>query len=151
MSRALFILVGIATIYAEPYLGRPLYCDRDGTLLYTLPSSLQERGGETSWVALDVRLFQTGQARCGDHLVLFFSPAQRGGQERGPTLHALALDAGPFAGYYVADGRTYSSSPIVVDVPAHLAPFPGLSSPVRILNLSALDRAMETADVHFAP
>jgi hypothetical protein len=158
--RALFILVGIATIYAAPYVGRPLYCDRggwvhpDGTLLYTLHSSKStpspaQRGreGVGAWVALDVRLFQTGQARCGDHVVLLFPPFT-GGQERGQTLHALALDAGPFAGYYIAD---YPDLPIIVDVPAHLAPFAGLSSPVRVLNLSALDRAMDATHAHILP
>jgi hypothetical protein len=155
---ALFILIGIATTYAGPYIGRPLYCDRSGTLVYTLPSSGNVRssvlGPRSSWVALDVRLYQTGQAQCGDHLVLFFPPStgacperSEGGQEGGQLL-ALALDAGPFEGYYVAD---YPNLPIIVDVPAHLASFSGLSSPVRVLNLSALDRAMDHAHAYIVP
>jgi hypothetical protein len=156
----LFLLIGIATTYAGPYVGRPLYCDRDGTLLYTLPSksrpspsgraTASTRGGGAGgevWVALDVRQFQTDAARCGDHVVLLFSPST-GGQEGGLILHAQALDAGPFRDYYVAD---YPALPIVADVPAHLWPVAGLSAPVHLLNLSALDRAMESAHVHLLP
>ncbi len=173
----LFILIGIATTYAGPYVGRPLYCDRDGTLLYTLPCAAGEgQGGgcvpskippspaqrgrdgvgawsenirvdprgsaavPSAWVALDVRQFQTDAARCGDHVVLLFPEGQ--------VLLAQALDAGPFRDYYVADCPALS---IVADVPAHLWPVAGLSAPVHLLNLSALDRAMEIADVHFLP
>jgi hypothetical protein len=157
--KALFILIGIATIYAGPYVGQPLYCDTDGTLLYTVPSksapSPAQRGrvgvGAGAWVALDVRLYRSGQVHCGDHVVLFFPPAKRGGHEGGPTLHARALDGGPFAGYYVAD---YPDLPIVADVPVHFWPVhegptgPRLSSTVILLNLSALDRAMDAAHAH---
>lgn len=117
---ALTVLVGVATVYGGPYVGQPLYCDGVGEdLVYSEMT--------TPWVAVDVREFEMGRILCGDELWLRF--------EDGSELRALALDAGPFEGYYV---EQWGRQPIVVDVPVHLAPFAGLSAPVRVVNHSAV-------------
>ncbi len=53
------------------------------------------------------------------------------------TLQLKWVTQAQFAGYYVAD---HPDLPIVADIPGGLAPFQGLSSPVHVLNLSALSR-----------
>lgn len=50
--------------------------------------------------------------------------------EDGRVVQARALDAGRLRGYYVEQWG--AERPIVVDVPQHLAPFRGLSAPVRV-------------------
>jgi len=123
---ALAVIVGIATVYAGPYVGGPLYCARPG-------HQVRYDQSTTPWVAVDVREYESGRIRCGDELWLRF--------EDGSELQALALDAGPFQGYYVAEWGEERG--IVVDVPAHLAPFPGLSAPVAMVNHSAVVRELE--------
>jgi hypothetical protein len=118
---ALVVLTGTATIYAEPYVGQPLYCDRGEGLIY---------GPESPpWVAVDVGEYESGRVRCWDLLYIRFA--------NGETLLAYALDAGYLASHYV---EQWGTQPIVLDVPAPLAPFPGLSIPATALNLSTLRR-----------
>ena len=124
----LIILVGVATTYGGPtdpnyFDGAPLYCDRDGTKLYSPHTE--------PWVAVDVSHYENGSVRCGDKLLIRFA--------NGAELRALALDAGYLSRHWTVD---YPHVPIVVDVPAHLAPFQGVT-PARVLNLSALRRGFE--------
>jgi len=90
---SLALVAGIATAYAGPYIGGPLYCG--GT--YDL--------GADPWIALPVG----GDWECGDLVFVRF--------EDGSTLMARAMDAGPL-GQYNVEGRA-----IIADIPAHLAPF----------------------------
>lgn len=127
------VITGVATIYAAPYIDETLYCDRGQGLVF---------GPRTPpWVAVDVQMFLSGRIRCGDELWLGFgSPHQ--------TLKVLALDAGPFHGYYVPP---WPHLPIVADIPFHLAPFPGLANPVRIFNYSAAQRALNLIRLYRKP
>lgn len=121
---AMIVLVGVATVYGGPYVGQPLYCAGPEGPVYSEST--------TPWVAVDVREFEAGRIRCGDELWLRF--------EDGSELRALALDAGPFEGYYV---EQWGRQSIVADVPVHLAPFDGLSAPVQVVNHSAVVREFE--------
>ena len=107
---ALLIAGVMATTYAGPFVGQPLYCDCGQGLTYSQHT--------TPWVALDVTEFQSGRVQCGDLVVVRFEDGQ-------------ALDAGPLYPHVIAD----TGQPIAVDVPAHLAPFPGLSAQA-VLSLS---------------
>jgi hypothetical protein len=125
---AILLLAIAATRYDHPYVGRPLYCDRGQGLVYAETT--------TPWVALDVTEFKSGRVRCGDPVLVRF--------QDGTTLRARALDAGNLYDHYIADlplpsgeGRGEGGLPIAVDVPTHLAPFPGLSAPAQ-LHLPAL-------------
>lgn len=133
MTWATIVITGVITVYAAPYIGQPLYCDHGQGLVYET--------GAPPWIALDVRLYQSGRVKCGDEIWLRFPSTYR-------TLKALALDAGPFEGYYVED---WPSFPIVADLPAHLSPFPGLSSPVSLFNYSAARRAFRVQQLHRKP
>jgi len=115
------ILVGVATIYAGIYVGGPLYCDCDGTLFYD--------DATPSWVALDVKLYEAGWAKCGDIILL---------KGDGWAMTAQALDAGPLYKYYIED---LPDLPIIVDIPTHLAPFEGLSTRVEMINTTGISRA----------
>ena len=108
------LIVGVATVYTGP-VGNPLYCDRwDTEWMYDEAAR--------PWVALDVSLYRSGLVACGSPVRLVF--------EDGRVLQARALDAGLFRGHYVEQWG--ADLPIVVDVPAHLAPFAGWSAPVRV-------------------
>lgn len=97
-------LVGAITIYS--LLNQPLYCnDGINNLFYTFDTK--------PWVALDVNLFRTRQVECGEIVYLKIN---------GETLRLRAWDAGYLAKHNV-EGAT-----IVADLPAHLAPFEGLST-----------------------
>ena len=116
----LYVLLGTATVYG-PYDGSPLFCDRDGSMIY----------GEVEgpWVAIDKSLYESGWARCGDLLRI---------EGDGWELEGRALDAGYLLDYQVEDWP----GPIVVDIPIHLAPFeltwgPYTSAPARVINLTA--------------
>lgn len=116
---------GMATYYTrEDYGGGPLYClgKYDESTLQTL-----------SWVAVDVREFQSGKMICGDQLLICF--------EEGICVIHSALDAGPFEGYYVTD---HPELPILVDFPEEQWPIPGaMSGVVEVLNLSELERRFQ--------
>ena len=90
---SLIALVGIATAYAGPYVGQPLYCG--GT--YDLQAD--------PWIALPLG----DDWQCGELAYLRF--------EDGSTLMARVMDTGPLGQYNVQGQR------ILADVPAHLAPF----------------------------
>ena len=106
-------LVGVATVYAM--VGGPLYCDTGQCLVYSEQTE--------PWVALDVKLYDRW-ADCGDLLLL---------EGNGWELSARAWDAGPLHLYHIED---WPELPILVDVPAHLAPFAGLSAQVKVTNVS---------------
>ena len=121
---ALTLLSGVATIYADPYIGQPLYCDRGQGWIYDANAE--------PWIALDVNEFTSGRVQCDDTFLIIFA--------NGETLIAQARDAGYLYPYYVEQWQ----QPIVFDIPAHLAPFPGLSMPATGINLSAMARQQET-------
>ncbi len=106
------VVLMVATWYAGPYIGQPLYCG--GVYAETTEP----------WVALPI---QDQSWQCGDLVYLSFG--------NGDALMARALDAGPFGDNCVI--MDDSCVPIVVDVPKHLAPFVGLSAPVRLTNITA--------------
>lgn len=126
MIHAVWLLIGMATMYAEPYIGGPLYCCRDGTLLYTPRAE--------AWVAIDVLLYQQQGWQCNDELEIRL--------DGGHTFQARALDAGPLYRYYIADRPDL---PLLIDVPVYYWPFTDgrLSSPVTVLNRSLLKREFE--------
>ena len=108
------VLLGLATAYtATP--AAPLFCG--GTFATT----------SAPFVALPVAYHGTGW-QCGDLVYLRFAD--------GSTLMARARDAGPLSRYHIADAP---GVPIVVDVPAHWAPF-RLSGGVEMYNVSAAVR-----------
>ena len=114
MECSLITLVGIATAYAGPYVGQPLYCG--GTYsLDTVP-----------WVALPLEATWL----CGDPVRLRF--------EDGTILKTRAMDTGPFGAFCVQQ-PSGACPPIIVDVPAHLAPFV-LSGPVELYNFGETAR-----------
>jgi len=73
------------------------------------------------WVALNVSGYGTDW-ECGDWVLVLF--------DSGESLLARAMDAGPFDGYYVEQWG--ADRPIVVDVPLHLFPDPGISAPAKV-------------------
>ena len=93
MVYSLALVAGIATAYAGPYVGQPLYCGG----VYDVQAE--------PWIALPVG----GAWECGDLVLVRF--------EDGSSLMARAMDAGPL-GLYNVEGQ-----PILADIPAHLAPF----------------------------
>jgi len=109
----------MATTYLG-YTGAPLYCDRGNGLTFdAVPDP---------WVALDVSEFLGGRVQCGDEILVRF--------RNGKTLRARALDAGPLYPHVIAD----TGLPIVVDIPAHHAPFPGLSASAIVINVTNVRR-----------
>lgn len=143
------VLTGMATVYSEPYVGRPLYCSAAAEPRY------YDVNSPVTWVALDVHQFMDGRAQCGDQILVTAAPRPRGedgapfrdANQPGWAVIAQALDAGPLSAYYIEDwpgtSQHLERRPIIVDIPAHLAPFPGLSAPARLLNLSELRRQMQ--------
>jgi len=112
MACSLIALVGIATAYAGPYIGQPLYCGG----VYDVQAE--------PWIALPIS--ELGYSwECGDLVYLRFAD--------GSTLMARAMDAGPL-GLYNVQGQA-----IMADVPVHLAPF-ALSGPVELYNFGEVAR-----------
>lgn len=119
------IIVGIATMYTTlEHDGQPLYCDCGQGLVYDVSAP--------PWIAVHAGYYQDGSVQCGDEIILYFLDGQ--------VLEARALDAGPFGKFFIAD---HPDLPIVTDVPEHLAPFPGRSTEVRMINHSAAVRELE--------
>jgi len=122
-----WLLAGVLTIYlAAP--GAALYCDCNDDLIVGKVS--------VAWIALPVELYDDGGWECGD---LLYVHGEWGG------FLARALDAGPLSQYYVEQWGAHT--PIVGDIPAHLAPFEGLSALGSIINLSLLERTYEPESV----
>jgi len=121
MDLAAILVSGWLTVYGPPLDTHiqnrsPVYCDRGYGWTYgslTVP-----------FVALDVGMYESGAARCGDELLIY--PA------RGDPFYALALDAGNLAEFG-----------IVADIPLRWASFDDGRMAGQILNLSALDRFKE--------
>lgn len=131
MNLALILFIGVATMYGGPldgwrHDGNPLYCDR-----YDGRSHIFADGAP--WVAVDEAHYRSGRVRCGDEMWLYLP----GGQ----VLRAVALDAGYLERHYVAQWG--SDRPIVADVPYLFWPEPGISAPVRMVNVSAARRILE--------
>lgn len=104
----------VATWYAGPYIGQPLYCG--GVYAETIEP----------WVALPI---QDESWRCGDLVRVQFAS--------GDVLYARALDAGTFGDNCVIWGDR--CVPIAVDVPRHLWPDAlagDLSAPVQVRNIT---------------
>jgi hypothetical protein len=115
----------VATWYAGVYVGQPLYCG--GVYAETTEP----------WVALSIE----ADWQCWDLVQLSGVDV---------TGHAWSLmarvgDTGPFGDNCVMYGD--KCLPIVADVPKHLAPFVGLSSPVRLYNVTAQCRKMGYCDL----
>jgi hypothetical protein len=125
-------LIGMATVYTG-YSAAPLYCD--GRI--TPPGTLLFDAVHVPWVALDVSEYTSHRAHCGDEILLRLTLTLPAGEKEIHTLRARALDAGPLYPYLIAD----TGLPIIVDIPAHYAPFPGLSAPATVVNVSAIRRA----------
>lgn len=114
----------VATIYAGQYVGQPLYCDQGQGLIYA--------DSTVPWVALPV----DADWQCWDLIHVSGIDANTG---RPWSLMARALDAGPLSAYCVETPEGCAS--IAVDIPAHLAPFTGLSSRLtNITNITAISR-----------
>jgi len=120
-----WLLLGVATVYGGSeeahFNGRPLFCDGCTTHLHYDVSA-------APWVAVDASEYRSGRVHCEDELWLTFG--------NGARLQARAYDAGQLYNY-----ETVLGGPIVVDVPAHLAPFEGLTT-VRVVNHSAAAREL---------
>jgi hypothetical protein len=117
--KAALILAGIATWYAGPYIGGPLYCGG----YYTTDNM--------PWVAVDVSEYENSRIRCGDTLMIWLA---------GEMIRARAMDAGPLYKYYIEDFGP--ELPIVVDIPKHLWPLETLSAKVTIINSSEAYRQL---------
>lgn len=114
LSGKFLFLLGMATTYTAP-ANAPLYCDQFFAQTLTYGSVAEP------WVALDVSHY-SGWAEPGEQLEIHF--------EDGTVVKARALDAGRFAGRWVED---YPDLPIVVDIPAWLAPKGATSWPVIVV------------------
>jgi len=101
----------VAVTYYTYTVGAPLYCG--GVVDYS-----------REWVAWD---FAANGGQCGDTISITTAD--------GVTRRYLALDSGRFGRYCVRQ-RDGSCPPIKVDVPAHVAWFPGLSTLAVVVNLS---------------
>jgi hypothetical protein len=137
------VLTGVVTIYQEPYVGRPLYCSSPAEPRY------YDVNSPAAWIALDAAYYESGRARCGDQILVTATD-----DGSGWAVIAQALDAGPLSAYYIEQwpgtSQHLERQPIVADLPAHLAPFSGLSAPARLLNLSELRRQVQ-ARLHLPP
>ena len=124
----------IATMYAAPFVGQPLYCSTPSNPLDYSPST-------PPWVALPVEDYQSGRVWCGDLMLIRFHLSD------GTTsiLLARAYDAGPFASYCVrqADGSCPS---IGVDVPVYFWPGEGTSAWAEVVDLTAVARERGMSD-----
>jgi len=120
---ALDIIVGMATVYAGPYVGQPLYCSTPDAPLYYAETTVP-------WAAFPAKWYRNGIVSCG--AVVVFSGVDANGKYW--TLTVRALDAGPFGdNCVVVEDKCID---IVADVPAFLSPFAGLSSQVRVWNVT---------------
>jgi len=108
------ILVGVATWYAGPYVGQPLYCDAGQDLTYDTATS--------PWLAMDPYYYEQGW-ECGDEVWVYI------GKE---ILQLRLYDAGPLLDYYITDFGP--DVPIVADLPEHLWPLSTRSALVRVVN-----------------
>ena len=115
----------IATMYAGPFVGQPLYCSTpDHPLTYSPSTPL--------WIALPVEDYESGKVRCGDLMFIRFHLPDG----TTTTLLARAYDAGPFASYCVMqlDGSCPS---IAADVPVYFWPGEGISVWAEVIDLTA--------------
>ncbi len=124
--------VGAGTVYAEPYIGRPLFCSTGNNPLWYDDLS-------PPWVALPYSLHNITWM-CGD-LILVREHLDDGTTR---SLMARALDTGPFGGYCVAQGDG-ECMPIVVDVPELHVTWETLSARVEVINLSAVARGCKAS------
>ena len=114
--------VGVGTQYLpDAHAGNPLYCDRDGTLIYdeaTVP-----------WVAMPIETFRDGRVECGDLIHV------RSLSGLWPSFTARAYDAGDLG------SRTFRGGlPVVVDVPPWVATWDTPVPKVRVTNITAIAR-----------
>jgi hypothetical protein len=119
-------LTGMITTYAiAEWAGRPLYC----------PPHRYDQAAPP-WIALEVQLYQSGQVKCGDPVIVDF--------DDGTRLELLALDAGPFAGLCAGT----PCSPIIGDVPEPYWIHPYIGSPgtIRLPNTHRRAIARERQD-----
>jgi hypothetical protein len=118
---------GAGTVYAEPYVGRELFCS-------TLDTPLRYDDLSPLWVALPYSQYKVTW-NCWD--VFLVREHLDDGTTR--SLMALALDTGPFGDHCVAQGDG-ECLPIVIDVPQMHATWDTLSARVEVINLSAVAR-----------
>jgi len=129
------LLLAVATIYAGLYVGQPLYC-----------GGVYDLSEMEPWVAQPVSAYESGEAQCGD--LVYLAGVDAAGTPW--SLMARARDAGPLDRYCVE--LPEGCAPIMADIPAHLAPFPGLSARVeRMVNVSAMARAYKLNHSDYDP
>ena len=116
----------IATMYAGPFIGQPLYCSTPQNPLTYSPST-------PPWIALPVEDYESGKVWCGKPYYLIFHLPDGSTS----TLMARAYDAGPFASYCVRqlDGSCPS---IAADVPVYWWPVEGISAWAEVIDLTAV-------------
>ena len=118
---AIRVLIGVATMYAhDAHAGNPLRCD-----------GVYDTTHE--WVAADV---DNGPFSCFDWLTIC--------PEGGVCKTLQVLDSGPLSLFCVM-GEDGICRDILIDVPEHVAIgwFPGLSTPVRVIDASAVRQRWE--------
>ena len=116
----LVTLTGVGTQYTpDEHAGNPLYCDRDGTLIYDEDTA--------PWVAMPKWTFDRGIVQCGDWVTVY--------PDGWPQFSARAWDAGLLSSRTFRDGQ-----PIVVDAPPWVATWKSPVPHVRVVNWSALAR-----------
>lgn len=116
----LITLIGIATWYGPGFRGQPLACG--GTF-----------GPGTPIAAVDPSYLERGW-QCGDLLIAW------------DEVELVLMDTGPLSNYYI---EQWPDKPIVLDVAEHAWPFPDLSRPVTVTNVSLLGRELRTAAVDY--
>lgn len=115
---------GLTFYYGELFEGQPLYCGG------------RYREAEGPWLALPVEWYQSGQAHCGDLILVM-------GDGWAEPYLARAKDAGLLAHYQIHD----SGLPFVADLPRYWrAQSDGSLRPTCtgwLINLSAIERAWQ--------
>lgn len=109
---------GITFYYGELFEGQPLYCGG----VYA-----EETG---PWLALDVREYESGRAKCGDVFLITFGD--------GSTMLARARDAGYLADYTIWD----TGLPFIADLPRYWRDGRETATGT-IINLSAAERELK--------
>lgn len=133
---SIILMSGVATYYAGPYVGEPLYWDQRIGQIDGLPDDLiYLPSNGYAWVAVDETEYLSGRIQPGDWLWIYFL-------EDGYCLKARALDAGYLYRFHILD---WPGERIVVDIPQHLWPLETMSARVRMVNQSAAGRMLEAA------
>jgi len=117
------VLIGIVTMYsATEHMGNPLRCGNIGGTSGVYDTS-------HAWVAVDI---DHTDWQCGDLATICAAG----------ECHTLpVMDSGPLSLYCVQDGD--ECHPILVDVPAHVVWWDGLSVEARVVNTTRIRERWE--------